>query len=45
MEQLLAWVKKLAVFMILCSYMEHLIPSHYKRYSDDQYTPASDRAW
>ena len=32
MEQLLAWVKKLAVFMILCSYMEHLIPSHYKRY-------------
>jgi len=32
MEQLLAWVKKLAVFMILCSYMEHLIPSQYKRY-------------
>lgn len=24
MEQLLVWVKKLAVFMILCSYMEHL---------------------
>ena len=32
MEQLLAWVKKLAVFMILCSYMEHLLPSQYKRY-------------
>ena len=24
MEQLLVWVKNLAVFMILCSYMEHL---------------------
>ena len=32
MEQLLLWVKKLAVFMILCSYMEHLLPSQYKRY-------------
>lgn len=32
MEQLLAWVKKLAVFMILCSYMEHLLPAQYKRY-------------
>ena len=32
MEQLLVWVKKLAVFMILCSYMEHLLPAQYKRY-------------
>lgn len=32
MEQLLVWVKKLAVFMILCSYMEHLLPEQYKRY-------------
>ena len=32
MEQLLVWVKKLAVFMILCSYMEHLLPTQYKRY-------------
>ena len=31
MEQLLVWVKKLAVFMILCSYMEHLLPAQYKR--------------
>ena len=29
MEQLLVWVKKLAVFMILCSYMEHLLPAQY----------------
>ena len=32
MEQLLVWVKKLAVFMILCSYMEHLLPAQSKRY-------------
>ena len=32
MEQLLAWVKNWQYLMILCSYMEHLIPSHYKRY-------------
>lgn len=32
MEQLLQWVKKLAVFMILSSYMEHLLPAGYRRY-------------
>lgn len=32
MEQLLQWVKKLAVFMILSSYMEHLLPTGYRRY-------------
>lgn len=32
MEQLLQWVKKLAVFMILSGYMEHLLPSGYRRY-------------
>lgn len=32
MEVLLQWVKKLAVFMILSSYMEHLLPLGYKRY-------------
>ena len=32
MEQLLVWVKKLAVFMILCSYLQHLLPAQYKRY-------------
>lgn len=32
METLLQWVKKLAVFMILSSYMEHLLPTGYRRY-------------
>lgn len=32
MEQLLQWVKKLAVFMILSGYMENLLPSGYRRY-------------
>lgn len=32
MDQLLQWVKKLAVFMILSSYMEHLLPAGYRRY-------------
>lgn len=32
MEILLQWVKKLAVFMILSSYMEHLLPAGYRRY-------------
>lgn len=55
MEQLLVWVKKLAVFMILCSYMEHLLPAQYKRYfhmctrpypdSDDHIAAAAGASW
>lgn len=32
MSQLMLWIKKLAVVMILCSYMAQLLPVQYKRY-------------
>ena len=32
MTQLMIWIKKLAVVMILCSYMAQLLPAQYKRY-------------